>query len=350
VKAGASQNSGADLRAAVILAAALVLLFALRLVRIPVSPAVAALSLIVFMILVSLYVLSGVPGLRRRLRGLLREQPRRLWLLPAGLWTLSLIYGGLTGQFDLYLVAGGLIYCAVPCLLIERLRSAEPQLGILDLVVIIYLWFPVEFGWVPDLSVPPLGGMINYYHIAALILLITLYLVVRNLPDVGFTYRLRGPDIRTAIHSTLLFLPLALILGFPTGFIALNPRPPGLAEMAAALLAVYFFTGLPEELLFRGVIHNLIERRLLRAGRSRTTALIVSSIVFGLSHGNNNDAPFLEIPLGPLGVWRAPWVYMILATLAGFFYGWTYIKTRRVTAAALVHALVDWLWGMFFHA
>src|SRR5688572_31601814 len=36
--------------------------------------------------------------------------------------------------------------------------------------------------------------------------------------------------------------------------------------------------------------------------------------------------------------------YVLLATLAGVPYGWLYLATRRITASAVTHALVDWIW------
>ena len=37
-----------------------------------------------------------------------------------------------------------------------------------------------------------------------------------------------------------------------------------------------------------------------------------------------------------------------LASLAGLAYGWVYMKTRRILAPAVTHALVDVTWVFFF--
>jgi membrane protease YdiL (CAAX protease family) len=42
------------------------------------------------------------------------------------------------------------------------------------------------------------------------------------------------------------------------------------------------------------------------------------------------------------------WRYVILATIAGLFYGWTWRKTGSIFASAIVHALVDALWHFLF--
>jgi membrane protease YdiL (CAAX protease family) len=86
-----------------------------------------------------------------------------------------------------------------------------------------------------------------------------------------------------------------------------------------APVAIYLATGVPEEFLFRGLIQNTLERAIGRA------ALPIASIIFGLAH-----LPDLR--------------YVLLATLAGLAYGWVYQTTRRITASAVTHALVDWIW------
>jgi membrane protease YdiL (CAAX protease family) len=61
--------------------------------------------------------------------------------------------------------------------------------------------------------------------------------------------------------------------------------------------------------------------------------LILSSVIFGASHLNN-----------PPNVGH----YFILATLAGIFYGRTFVRTGKATPAALVHLAVDWMGSILF--
>jgi membrane protease YdiL (CAAX protease family) len=39
---------------------------------------------------------------------------------------------------------------------------------------------------------------------------------------------------------------------------------------------------------------------------------------------------------------------VILASIAGIFYGWTWRKSNSIFASAIVHALVDTTWHFFF--
>ncbi len=93
---------------------------------------------------------------------------------------------------------------------------------------------------------------------------------------------------------------------------------------------IFLFIALPEEILFRGVIHRYLER-VLRW--SPLATLILSSVIFGAAHLNN-----------PPNVGY----YFILATIAGIFYGRTFVRTGKVVPAALVHLAVDWMWSVFF--
>jgi membrane protease YdiL (CAAX protease family) len=42
------------------------------------------------------------------------------------------------------------------------------------------------------------------------------------------------------------------------------------------------------------------------------------------------------------------WRYVILASIAGLFYGWTWRRTGSIFASAIVHALVDAIWHFLF--
>ena len=92
------------------------------------------------------------------------------------------------------------------------------------------------------------------------------------------------------------------------------------------------FTALPEELLFRGIIQNQIGARV----RNEWLALALASVIFGLSHLNNST---LNYP-------TPNWMYALMATLAGLAYGYTWRRTGKITASAVVHASVNFVWGV----
>jgi membrane protease YdiL (CAAX protease family) len=337
-----------DFKIGLVILAIFAVFFVFHLQSNRITLSVSLVSLVAFIFFLGSYILQGNPALLKIVKQYSSKSQYYLWSLPVFLWLLSITYGQITHQFNWYLVWGGLIYCLTGIILINFLKEKSKKLQILDVVLIIFLWFPIEFGWTPRLNLPPVHGIANAYKLVGLSLVIYLYFAVRDLENVGFTYRLTRVDCWIGARSFLLFMPIALLVGFPTDFIGLSDHLPGLSKMVTSFLGIAFFIALPEEILFRGVIHNLIEKRVSHRKNGMVLALTISSIIFGLAHGNNNNPPFFNINFGSLGIWQVPWVYILLATIAGYFYGWAYIKTRKVTAAAITHLLVDWFWSNFF--
>ncbi|MGE5222552.1 MAG: type II CAAX prenyl endopeptidase Rce1 family protein [Omnitrophica WOR_2 bacterium] len=172
--------------------------------------------------------------------------------------------------------------------------------------------------------------------LTAICLGLLLFLVVRPLDRIGYSYRLTLADIGTALLALFVYALIGLPLGIALGFIR-----PGLATFEPAswlvrLLAIYFLTAIPEELLFRGAIQNLIEQRF---GRTWAT-LAIAAIIFGLSHLNNTTAHNMP----------PNWPYVIMATLAGLTYGWTWRSRGKITASAITHTLVNFIWGVVFRS
>ena len=335
-----------DLKIGLFLLGVLALFFGNYIISVPISAFAAIFSIIFFILFSSLYLLQGNPTLSKVLQLEFEMLPSRTWGIPIGLWLLTMVYALFTKQLNVYNVCAGLVYCVVPFLLIKPLLQKEPKLLAADVFLLLFLWLPIEFGWIPNISIPPVQGQVAIYKFIGIIIIVFLYASVRKIP-IGFTYRLKGQDWWLSIQNLLMFLPFALVIGFLTGFIALSHRMPSGSELLSSFIAIFVFIALPEELLFRGVIQNLIEKRMAHVKNGQMKALIISSVIFGLAHANNPGAPFLSISFFNFGTWQVPWVYVVLASIAGFFYGWTFIKTGKITAAALVHLYVDWIWSNF---
>lgn len=113
-------------------------------------------------------------------------------------------------------------------------------------------------------------------------------------------------------------------------FITFEPRMGHWGGLALSSLGTLFFTAWPEELLFRGLLQNF----LARASKSDFAGWWTASMLFGLSHIANLGFP--------------NWKYVILAAIAGIFYGWAWKQTGSIFASALVHAAVDVTWHFLF--
>jgi uncharacterized protein len=155
------------------------------------------------------------------------------------------------------------------------------------------------------------------------------FLVVRQLDGVGFDLRLRLRDVGTGLRELIFYVPIAVPLGLSLGFLHLHMGWPRLVHVAGALIFTFFFIAVPEELFFRGWMQNLLERHM-----GRSAALVTTAIIFGLSHWNKRAVHF-------------NWRYVLLAALAGVFYGRAWRQERRVGAAAITHASVDTIWSLW---
>ena len=179
-------------------------------------------------------------------------------------------------------------------------------------------WF--EHAWPPHLSV--------FNKVLLLDAGILAFTGARRLPGVGFDLRLRGRDLLIGVREFLFYAPAAILIGIELGFLHWHRGWPRPAATAFAAIFTFFFIAVPEELFFRGWLQNLLERRL---GRGR--ALMLTAVLFGLAHFNKRAAHF-------------NWRYVLLAALAGIFYGRAWRRDRRVAASAMTHTLVDTVWSL----
>src|SRR5262249_43716583 len=151
-------------------------------------------------------------------------------------------------------------------------------------LAILTLWMTIQFGVVHGLVLPPgSAGSFEAGRMLVFDLGLLAFLVVAPLPEVGYRLRFRHADLIAAAVALVAFAAIAIPLGFGIGFIGWSPKWPGAAVALARALGIYFMVALPEELLFRGAIQNLLERR-WPLQSARVGSLVVASIVFGAAH------------------------------------------------------------------
>jgi membrane protease YdiL (CAAX protease family) len=206
-------------------------------------------------------------------------------------------------------------------------RGAHVGFSWQDFVVLLAVGLPVEFGLLSDAwPHPGLSAMPKLLLVDA-----TLYafLVVRELDGVGYDFRPYARDALVGLREWAFFAPIGIGIGLALHFIGFQPFLPKAGAVAAGWLITFFFVAIPEELIFRGLLMNLLERRI-----GHRAALAVSSVVFGLSHFNK-PLPF-------------NWRYVLLATIAGVFYARAWSDRRRLLSSGITHATVDLVWGVWF--
>jgi membrane protease YdiL (CAAX protease family) len=250
------------------------------------------------------------------------------------------------------------VYLALPTICLRARRPGAKPFDLGQLLAVLLIWVPIElslFLLFVDLVVPGLGARgafrgvyllpgvdatlvpgvdLPIEKLTAILLALTLFVVRHPLSGMGFTFRLRWRDLRAALLGLVAFSLVGLPLGLWLGFLRYAPVSPGLVDVVVGVVGGYLLVALAEEILFRGIIQNLLAQRI----GNQWVALAIASVVFGLAHLNNATRGY-----------PAPnWAYVSMATLAGLAYGWVWQRTKKVTASAVTHMLVNLVWWIVF--
>jgi len=268
----------------------------------------------------------AAPNVLQRARGWLGENGSTLAAL-VPLFAVLIYSVSVAGSLKWTLA--GAAYAIVPALVLATSKGKASGTW-QDYLAVAIIWLPVEFRWMYRLFPfpPPLTHILSILY--ALSTGVAAFVMVRRLDGVGYTFDWGRGFGRKVLFNLAAFGVIAVPLGMMMGFLKYEPSLARVHSLPVSAVGIFFFTAWPEEFLFRGVLQNLFSRTF----RSRWAGLAAASIVFGLSHILH--APFPN------------WKYVILATIAGFFYGRAWMKTGSLFASTIVHALVDISWHVLF--
>lgn len=252
------------------------------------------------------------------------------WLVCVALLLTYLLYALGTATLSLLRIGEVALFLFLPLAVLASARGAVAGTW-QDLLVIAGIWVAIKFG--PSRTIWPYpGGRLSYI----LTILLTVnaaiagFLLVRRVKGAGYSIGWGSGWTLSVLASLAAFACIAIPVGVKMHFIAFDPQWQHWRTEPAVALGILFFTAWPEELLFRGLLQNCLER----ATKSDVVGWVTASVLFGFSHITNGGFP--------------NWRYVILASIAGFFYGWTWRRTGSIFASALVHAGVDTLWHFLF--
>jgi membrane protease YdiL (CAAX protease family) len=263
-----------------------------------------------------------------------------VWAAPPLLTAVFAGAAAIAGVYSLPLVLMVLVYTLAPvlCVVLAARHAAGCTRGgpphALDFLAILLLWLPIEFGAGQTLIPRPAQGFLHSVAYGIAILLgLTLFLGFRGFPGLKYNLPRTLRDLWLPLAGFALLAPVLIAVGIPIGFLP----PPHLpaqtgGRMAAALGIIFAATAMPEEILFRALIQNLL---VLRFGTGART-LAAASLIFGCAHLDNGPQPLPN------------WRYAILATIAGWAYGKVFEKSNTVLSSAALHTLVDWTKHFFF--
>jgi uncharacterized protein len=139
--------------------------------------------------------------------------------------------------------------------------------------------------------------------------------------------RLRTSDALLILRVLGILLAVMLPLALGAHYVRFDPKFP-----AGGWLWIFnnlFFVCVAEECLFRGFAQGGLQRFQLRPFFQHLP-LIASSIFFGLYH------------------YEGGLIYIAFATIAGAFYGFAYMRTKRIESAIVVHFGLNLTHFLFF--
>lgn len=294
---------------------------------------------LVFVVIAMMTVLVFSESFRRSLSNWFFESKNRLCLVPA---IILLLYTVITvqsetWQFREFLLLG--IYFSWPVFVFWRLAGRDSTASLLDVVLVLLIWFPQEFeiidvDWASLHRIPiPVGVFVTVVFL--LILLTSRQSIELHCPG-----NIRATDLVAMGIAYVVLLAIIVPIGTSVNFVELGLNHRFLGNpfsLISLFLAIFLAVALPEELLFRGWIQNLLMTRL-----KFLPGLLAAAVIFGLSHLDNKAVTSTH-------TFNMPnWWYALFATFAGLAYGFVYHKRKSLFTSALLHAVVDFTWVIFF--
>lgn len=235
------------------------------------------------------------------------------------------------------------------------LAAARPATGAVghavDAACVAALWAPLETRLLPP-ALSATGTVAVWGMCTGLLSAVTVFSVVRPAAvPIGYTYALSAGDVAVGAAAAVLgavsVLPTAMAVGTAGRPHSLAASP---VEAKGGLAIALYASALAEEILFRGLVQNLLTDTLGDA-YGRGVPLVLAAGVYAASHlrsrqrGSRGGGGGVAPP-GSQGGWNFP--AATVAGVSGLVYGGVWAVTGKVTVAAGTHAAVNWVWRVFF--
>lgn len=337
-----------------------------------------------FVVIYYFFFSIGKEEVSARMRSWIDSDLKKVLIFPVFLMVLYFLYILLNNQNPFQ---GSLVFVPFlvlfPVLLFAARRHRVQQINWIDFTAFVLYLLAANFIKVDHAGNLPFNGdgFDSVYRLMLMLTAAYTFVTIRGLKDVGFFPVLNLKFLWTAIWVWFVYYLFVFIVGYYVDFIKINGHESLskelLTKIGVTLLITYLHTGIFEELFFRGMLQNMLAKRIgqakswkifwqwglviliplavlvgytlkggmqwfpafmslaifiaayliERAGKNQAgvyTALAITSVIFGLVHYHSGAI-----------------VYISFACLAGWAYGYTYIKTKNVFYGALVHTLVN---------
>jgi len=221
----------------------------------------------------------------------------------------------------------------------------------------------------------------SVYKIALMLIAVYSFGTIRGLNDIGFVPVINFKYLWTALWVWFVFYLFVVVVGNSVDFIkyighdSINREL--LNKIGLTLVVTYLNTAIFEELFFRGILLNMLSRRIgqaktwrifwiwglilsiplallvgytLKGGMQWFPALMVLLIfatAFLIERGGKQIAgvytalAITSAIFGLVHYHSGAIIYIGFACVAGWAYGYTYLKTKNVFYSAIVHTLVN---------
>ena len=270
-----------------------------------------------------------------------------------------------------------------PALVFAARRNEVKKIDWLDFVTFILFVLPITLiNSNPAGKLPVVGNEFDStYRIVMMLAGVYAFVIVRGLDDVGFFPEFKLKNFFAAIWVWLAFYGFVFIIGYAVDFIQITGHESFSADListiALTIITTFLHTALFEEFLFRGILQNMLSKRINQSkswvtfwkwglailiplailvgytldGGMKWFPALVTLLIFTAAFFIEKSGKFQIGVYTALAITGAIFglvhyhsgsiVYIGFACIAGWAYGYTWIKTRNVFYAALVHALVN---------
>ncbi len=270
-----------------------------------------------------------------------------------------------------------------PSILFSLPHDPARKVGWLDFTVFVLALLPTAiFNIGQNSDIPFRGvGFDSISHVLILISGFYAFGIVRGISEIGFFVEPKFKSLRTALLVWMAYYALVFIFGRSVNFIAVI----GYSETTGVLIKSILFTmvgtflhtALFEEFFFRGVLQNMLAKRIAQGkswlifwsigfvillvgaflvgytleGKMKWFPALVTAILFGSAYlieksgkfgfGVYTSLAITGVTFGLVHYHAKSIIYIGLACVAGWAYGYTYLKTKNVFYSAIVHMLVN---------
>jgi hypothetical protein len=277
----------------------------------------------------------------------------------------------------------GLYLIYFPTMAFALHRKTSPKIGWFDFTVFAATILPGAFFSIDQPSEIPFtgGGFDSLFHVIIVLSGVYAFAIVRGIGDVGFFPEFKWRSLLTALMAWMAFYALVVVFGGSIGFIQYvgyqEPFNLMVKSILIAMIGTYLHTALFEELFFRGILQNMLMKRIGQAkswkifwtmgfvlllvcavlvgytleGKMKWFPALVTIALFGTAYfieksrkfdmGTYTALALTSVTFGLVHYHAKSIIYIGLACIAGWAYGYTYIKTKNVFYSALVHMLVN---------